>query len=97
MTIDEICDLFEKHVDEHGKFELVENKRSTRKDLHAFMLLDSLFPGSKNNMIASAEHDEIYLAPYGDSLEEKMTEELVIELRRCGCRIDNEGGLCMFV
>ena len=36
---------FEKYDDEYAEFERVENKRSQRRDLHAFLLLDEIVPG----------------------------------------------------
>ena len=88
----EIAEIFEKHNDEYLKFERVENKRSRRPDLHAFLLLDELFP-SDFYIICSAAHDEIWL----DADGEDLTEEQVIELSRCGVRFDDGDGLCMFV
>ena len=40
MNTDE---LFEKHEDEYLKFEMVEKPKSTRRDVHAFILLSELF------------------------------------------------------
>jgi hypothetical protein len=86
--------MFEEVNDEYIKFDRVEGKRSTRPDLHAFLLLAELFPGD-SDMVAAAEHDEIYLDVESDQLAEVATRELVIELTRCGVRL-GEYGLCMF-
>lgn len=75
-------ELFEKHNDEYLKFERVENKRSKRPDLHAFLLLDELFPATRD-IVCSASHDEIWLGIDSDDIE-KLTEKQVIELLRCG-------------
>ena len=46
--------------DEFLKFDRVENKRSQRSDLHAFLLLDELFP-CDSDIVNHAEHDQIWL------------------------------------
>lgn len=77
------------------KFERVENKRSDRPDLHAFLLLDSLFPGT-SDMVSCAEHDEIWLDVAGDQIE-ILTDDQMRELARCGVRYDADSdSLCMF-
>lgn len=97
MTSEEIEALFEKHDDEYIKFDRVSKKRSNRPDLHAFMLLDEILPESAHDIVAAAEHDEIYLDCDDEQLEACLTEELIVELTRCGVRYDSEnGGLCMF-
>ena len=78
------------------EFNGVENKRSQRPDLHAFILLDELFPGT-SYMVSAASHDEIYLAIELDRLE-TLTDGQITELSRCGVRFDSEFDcLCMFV
>lgn len=91
MNIEE---TFEKHDDEYLKFDRVENKRSQRADLHAFMLLDELAP-SKKSIVAAAEHDEFWVGVDIEEIEDKLTEDQVIELVRCGVRY-GEYGLCLF-
>jgi hypothetical protein len=82
--------------DEFLKFENVENKLSQRPDLHAFMLLDSLFPGDIN-MVSGASHDEFYLSISPEELSEKATDEQLIDLHRCGVRYDESNdSLAMF-
>lgn len=91
-----IREIFDNHESEYSKFDRAENKRSRRPDLHAFLLLDELFPGN-NDIVTCAEHDEIWLAVTEDEIE-TLTEEQVIELMRCGVRycIDTDS-LAMFV
>lgn len=97
MTVKELLALFKKHNDEFLEFENVEHKRSTRKDIHAFILLDELVPGT-DDIVSAATHDEIFLAVGVEALAEKATEEQVVDLIRCGIRIDDhEEGLAMFV
>lgn len=93
----ELGNLFEKHNDEFLKFERVENKKSQRADLHAFLLLDSIVPG-KSDMVSCAEHDEIWLDVDCEEFGRAVTEEQIIELVRCGVRYDDDvDSLCMFV
>ena len=82
-----IKELFEKHNGEYLEFDRVENKRSRRPDLHAFLLLDELYPG-KNAIISSAEHDEFWL-DISEGQIAVMSEDTVIELARCGVRYDS--------
>ena len=84
-------DIFEKFNDDYLKFDRVENKKSQRPDLHAFLLLDELFPGT-SDIIGAACHDEIYL----DVDPEGLSEENILELVRCGVRYSDDS-LCMFV
>jgi len=74
-------------------FDAIPNKRSRRPDLHAFLLLDELFP-SDRDIACAARHDEIYLR-FGGPEVEKLSDEQIIELSRCGVRY-SEGSLCMF-
>ena len=97
MTRYELRDLFEKHNDEFLKFERVVTKRSRRADLHGFILLDELTPTANDrDILAGAEHDEVYLSIDDDELAAVVTEAQVIELVRCGVRCGGNG-LCMFV
>jgi hypothetical protein len=92
-----LYETFEKFDDEYIKFERVENKLSSRPDLHAFILLDQLCPHD-SDMVSAAEHDEIYLDIDMDKLAEVVTEDQVCDLVRCGVRYDGElDCLCMFV
>jgi len=78
-------------------FILIENKRSQRADLHAFLLLDELLPGNQD-IVACAEHDEIFLEVDVDKLREVAKEEQVLELSRCGVNYDEStDSLSMFV
>lgn len=86
--------MFDEYEDEFLKFDRVQNKLSNRPDLHAFLLLDQLFPGTRD-MVSGAEHDEIYLDVDEDELREKATPDQLRDLHRCGVRCD-EYGICMF-
>lgn len=94
MNLKEILD---KHSDEYLKFQRVENKRSNRPDIHAFLLLDEIIPGDES-IVSGAEHDEIFLSVDLDILANAATEEQILELIRCGVRLDSQYGiLAMFV
>jgi len=89
---------FLDHEDEFLEFKKVKNKLSTRTDLHAFLLLDSLLPGSKDDIVACGEHDQIWLGVDMDKLAKVITEDQVVELRRCGIFMDEDtDSLSMFV
>ena len=88
--------IFEEFEDEFLKFDRVpeSDRLSNRPDLHAFMLLDRLVPGNKD-MVAGAQHDEIYLSPDPEELLKVATKEQLRDLHRCGVRC-NYDGLQMF-
>lgn len=94
MTTEALEELFDSRDDEYLKFSRIENKRSSRPDLHAFLLLDELAPGGYD-MVCSASHDEIWLSPALEDLAPHVTEDQVVELIRCGVRV-SDGCLCMF-
>lgn len=79
--------------DEFLEFERIENNRSKRPDLHAFLLLDELFPGDCD-IVCHAEHDQIWLE-IDDDQAATMTDAQLIELARCGVMYSD--GLSMFV
>lgn len=83
-----IHERFEKVNDDYLKFGRIKNKMSGRSDLHAFLLLDGLFHGT-NDMISATAHDEIYLEIKSDQIE-KLTDDQILELVRCGIRHDSE-------
>jgi hypothetical protein len=94
----DVYEIFKKFEEnDYLEFEEVENKRSNRRDLHAFLLLDELFPiaiDRHDDMISAAEHDEFYLDVSWGNIE-KLTDDQILELTRCGVRCD-EDALCMF-
>lgn len=96
-------DIFDKHScgdtlsDEYLRFDRVENKMSSRPDLHAFILLNELVPRDRD-IVSSAAHDEIYLDVTPEELNAVATEHHIIELIRCGVRLCKEtDSLAMFV
>lgn len=87
-----IEDRFEAVNDDFLKFEKVEPKLSSRSDLHAFIMLDKLFP-RKSDMISHSERDEICLDVEDEEIE-SLSDDQILELVRCGVRYD--GCLRMF-
>lgn len=91
-------ELFEKHENEFLEFNKVENPLHPRPDIASFLLLDKLIPTPGEDMVTSAEHDQIWLATNIEKLAEVATEEDIITLIRCGVGIDADlEGLFMFV
>ena len=89
-------ELFESFEDEYGNFSAVENKLSSRPDLHSFIMLNNLFPNNRD-MVCCAEHDEIWLDVCEEQIE-TLTSDQILELYRCGVRYDDESGsLALFV
>lgn len=103
MTLEDLSEFFEEHEDEFLKFDRIGDKFSTRPDLHAFILLDDLlenvpFSRGEDDIIGSAEHDEIYLSVDVEKLLTVISEDELIDLHRCGVRYDEQyDTLCMFV
>lgn len=88
----DIAELFKEHNDEYLKFGRIKNKRSSRWDLHAFLVLDELFPCDGNmNIISGAESERIELDIDTDNIE-KLTEDQIVELLRCGVLYDDDKG-----
>lgn len=80
---------FEKFEDDYLEFEKINNKRSLRPDLHAFILLDELFPGKKE-IISSSGYEEIYLDIDIEEFRLRITDLQIQELVRCGIRYHKE-------
>ncbi len=92
-----IENFFEDNEGEYLKFESFVNPPSTRPDLSAFLILNDLFPSSKD-IVSAAAHDEIWLRIDCDELAAKATEEQLLNLMRCGIRYDSSvESLAMFV
>lgn len=92
-----IKERFEAVNDDYLEFDLIEAKRSQRRDLHAFLMLDELFPNPGRDIVCSAAHDEIWLNVEEEKLND-LTDFQILELTRCGVGYDSENdSLCMFV
>jgi hypothetical protein len=80
---------FEAFNDDYLKFDRIENKRNQRPDLHAWLLLDELFPHPGHGIVSAAESGEIWIDVEGEKLE-ILTDEQILELVRCGVWYDSE-------
>lgn len=103
MTREEMGGLFAKYTDEHGEFMKVNPKRTERKDLHAFLLIDELVPlnprtphGFQRKLLTSSSGEEVYLGVDASKVAARITEEQVLELVRCGVSFDGDS-LSIFV
>ena len=99
MTVAQLNKFFKDNDDEFLKFEKIPVTRrlSSRPDLNAFMLLDQLAPGDED-IVCSAEHDEIYLSLSRKAITCLASEDQILDLIRCGLRLDDFGdGFAMFV
>lgn len=95
MTLNE---RFEQFEGEFLKFDRIENPRSRRADLHAFLLLDELQPpeGDGTDIISNAEHDQFWIDIDCEKLN-AITDAQILELVRCGVMCDEDlDGLSMF-
>lgn len=93
----DLQEAFSRHDDEFLHFDRVENPRHQRPDLCAFLMLHDLVHGH-SDMVASAEHDEIWLDVDREALAAVVTDDIVRDLVRCGVRYDDEvESLAMYV
>ena len=91
--------MFDKFEDDYVQFERIENPPHPCPDVCAFLRLHELVPVKKGiDMLAGAEHDEVYLEVDPEDLEKVATENDVLYLTRCGVRYDeDDNALRMFV
>lgn len=93
----DLKETFDKYEKEFLEFDRIENKLNDRPDIHAFLLLDKLFPSKGRDIISAAEHDMFYLDIDCEVLAENITEADVLDLVRCGIFYDDEtDGLAMY-
>ena len=91
MSVEQLKATFDKYDDEYIQFQNVANKRSRRPDMHAFIVLDELLPGDgKGDLISAAEHDQFFLDIEPEALARVATEEIILDLVRCGVSFDEE-------
>ena len=96
MSID-IAAEYEKLEDMRLEFDDVENKLSSRPDIHAFILLNQLLPGNRD-IVSAAEHDQIWLDVDLEKLGDVATEDHIRQLEACGVHYDRDlESLYMFV
>lgn len=88
---------FKRFATEYLAFNKVDTKLASRPDLHAFILLNNLVPDT-GEIIAAAEHDQVWLAIDIQKLEIVITDDQIRELVRCGVGYDyNDERLTMIV
>lgn len=75
--------LFEQAEGEYLEFQRVKTKLSPRRDLCAFLLLDSLVPSSEN-MIEAHDDNLFFGIDVASLARSSITDEQVIDLVRCG-------------
>lgn len=101
-------EVFEKHKEEFLKFERIESPAHAVPDICAFLLLADLdvlqrasggeSRGKQMDIVACAEHDQIWLNANCCELAEIATEEQIIYLARCGVMYESDTeSLSMFV
>lgn len=85
MTEEDVADMFAvAHEDNFLKDGDIGTSLTKRRDLAAFLLLDSLVPGT-GDIVGSAEHDELYLdVTLAELAQAGISEAQVQILLRCG-------------
>lgn len=79
--LETLRDRFEKHKEEYLYFDRVIDKKHSRPDISAFLILD-----------------EIWLSIDVEELSNKITDDQIINLVRCGVRVDEyNNSLAIFV
>lgn len=102
MTVEEMVKQFREAGARWVKFEDVENPpethvKSERDDMRAFLLLDALLPESRD-LLASAEHDQIWLSVRPEELAKVILPDEIKYLSACGVHYsEREEAFYMFV
>jgi len=89
MDTETLIELFEKHEDKYLKDKYIKYTVTKRPDLHAFLIIDQLCPGTCD-LISAAEHDTYYISVEFEELAKNITEDHVIELIACGVLYESE-------
>ena len=97
----EIADKFEEEDIPINAFELIEEKLSTRHDLHVYLLLDRILSrnpklNKSHDLITAARNSEVFFSVDPKDLASVITKEEIRELILCNVSFDPEG-LSMFV
>lgn len=88
---------FDQYEHEFLEDHRLTNRRHARKDIHAFLLLHDIDPRPRD-IVAAAEHDEIWFDTDIEKFEPVVTDEQIRELVWCGVFYDEETeSLGMFV
>jgi len=98
MNKDKCIQIWKLHDQEYLEFFKIKNKICESPDLSALMLIHKFMLYKEYDVIRGSEHDEIYLTSLDDLDLEKITEDVIIDLIRCGVRYDeNYDCLSMFI
>jgi len=92
--IDAVELLFEKFFEqEFLEFDRIKNKKGSCPITHAFRMLDELFPSKTAvPMVTNIWDEDCSLRPSFEDVE-KLTEEQVLDLVRCGVTFSRENDL----
>lgn len=93
MTREGVVEVFDRlSKDEYLKFERIENPPYSMMDVCAFIYLDNLCSFMRiRKAVASAMHEEIYLAWAPEDLAEAgCTEDDILYLVRCGVSVSGD-------
>lgn len=82
-----IASIFDKYDNEVYNFDKIENKLDSKREIHAILLLDNLFPD--DNPFDSCDKDYLFLGLSINNIK-KLTDENILELSRCGIYLDLE-------
>lgn len=85
----DLAQVFEDNDSEFLKFERIVNKKHSRPDICAFLILAELLP-SEDDIVIGAEHDIIFLDADFEQLAEVASEQDIIDLLRCGVMLSSE-------
>lgn len=105
MTLDELVAMMDDNDNFLKSNDIPPDQRlHERADLNGFLLLHQLDPGTlnyanrKDDILAAACHDEVFLSGDPTSVAAAATPDDVLNLIRCGVRYDRETeSFCMFV
>lgn len=78
-----LSEIFKKHESHYCCFHEIESPKTKRRDLQAFLILDSIFKDNKK-IISGVDTYSIYLSVEIEELAQKATEEQILDLIRCG-------------
>ena len=92
-----IEELFEKYDNEALEFDRIESKLSQKADIHAMILISSLgFSFRGGDIVKAARRDTIFLSTDHEAVL-TMTDEVALQLVRCGVSYSTDEGFWMFV
>jgi hypothetical protein len=85
---------FQQFSDHYREFDRIEAPLSRRPDLHALLLLDEIVPEVDKGILGESTHEFIFLNIDMSAFAYDVTDDQILELVRCGVRI--EGGFLCF-